>query len=51
MEKEVFKIPFIEHEAAMARFEDIIGRLTAALVLSNAINAAVICLILFFKKG
>lgn len=47
--KEILKIPYVVHEAAMYRKERIIKRLTAALVLSNVLYVAVtICL--FFKK-
>ena len=50
MEKELKKISFAAHEAAMFRKERIIKRLISALVISEAIFSAV-CVILFLKGG
>ena len=48
-QKEIFKIPYIVHEAAIYRKERVIKKLVAALVLSDVLYvAAMICL--FFKK-
>lgn len=51
MEKEVFKIPFVAHEAAIYQYESIVKKLIVALVLTNVIDAIVVCLIRFSKKG
>lgn len=47
-QKEIFKIPYIVHEAAIYRKERVIKRLVAALVLSDLLTAITLCL--FFKK-
>ncbi len=44
--KEILKIPYVVHEAAMFRKERIIKRLIAALVLTNILNFAIICMII-----
>ena len=50
MEKEIKKIPFVVHEAAMFRKERIIKKLVNAVIVSEALFCAV-CLILFLKGG
>ena len=47
-QKEIFKIPYIVHEAAIYRKERVIKKLVAALVLSDLFMAITLCL--FFKK-
>ncbi len=49
--KEILKIPYVVHEAAMFRKERIIKRLTAALVLSEIVMTTIFCFILSKKGG
>lgn len=47
MEKEVLKIPYVEHEAAIFQYRTIIKRLIAALVLGNIVNLTMLFFLLF----
>lgn len=49
MEKEILKIPYVLHEAAIFKYEQIIKKLVAAIVLTYVAFGAI--LIVLFKKG